>query len=576
MESPTIDSPRPPLARRRTFDKSESPANVSIGRPTRRRTFEKVSPSIGSSRSSSSKRRTFEKDPVDDSTPGSSLVLGKAFEKKQSGSKSNVNDGQAKNLTVEKEDAVSTVFGMEIPDSPEASPLTTEFSILQDETSGLSDEELKARIMASIAVTPSSALALAGASSKKGDSEEENEGKSVSKDWKKIHSTNEKGMESLVDFYQRKRKRAEEAAKSTQKSAAKIVGVAAAMKGQTTGKSVRALAFPKDRPTAAQSKAVAVSRARTATAAKSAIPSLSKLLERKAPQNPGKTTVSENPGSAIKRARVEMLAAQSLKRARTAIASPAANASMRSAPKVPNEPSSKRIKTTTAKDVPATSRPVKSATNKSQLFVPTVFSTKNMSWNFGAGSKANIMTSVTKAQVSASLLPSLPKLGGDRRVSPRVNKTANMAAPGNSTVKSSSTVSTPNAAIKKTTTPLSRLAPSRNTTPGKRSVSGTPASTSRLRKTPQSRQKSPWIPAGIATPNFNFAGTSAEDTENLFKFTAPASQQDTQQQQSGIKKFDLKESLKHKLKYKSHRGPLRAYEEGKAKASAMNKKQFHR
>jgi len=594
MESPTIDSPRPPLARRRTFEK-ESPVHLpSAPLATRRRTFDKQSPSAASR---SSEKFHVVKNPDDASTSGPQFVRENTFDKE-----SNDDVRESKDISFKKvQDAgvkktdVNSVFGMEMPDSPNGTPM--DFSILRDETSGLSAEELKARIMASIAVTPSTALTMAGSSSRKIGNEE---GKSVSKDWKAIHSTNEKGMESVVDFYQRKRKRAEEAAKSVQKSAAKIAGVAAASKEQTTGKSVRALAFPKNRPNGAPSRgANADSRAKSST---TGIPTLSKI--------PGiKTAVAKNSAPPAKRVRGETssktLAAQSLKRARAAISSPAIKRTQAG-----NEPNSKRIKTTTTmKDKLSAASQAASGASKGHLFVPTVLSTKNMSLNFGAaafksrapavppvvknagnaagaaslaaGSRAKATTSVTKVKVPAStILPSLPKVGGDRRISPRVNRSVAVSVPGNSAVTSSSSA-TPNVASKKDTTPFSRLAPSRNTTPGKVSASGTPASASRQRKTPLSQQKSPWIPAGIATPKFNFARTSAaENTENLFKFTAvgaaAGNQQQTSLQQRPVKKFDLKESLKQKLKYKPHRGPLKGFEEEKPKASAMNKKQFRR
>lgn len=197
----------------------------------------------------------------------------------------------------------------------------------------------------------------------------------------------------------------------------------------------------------------------------------------------------------------------------------------------------------------------------------------------------------SSAKISTTLLPSMHKLGGDRRVSPRVNKSVAMTTPTpSSTASKFSSLSTPMSGIKKTT-PISRLAPSRITTPGKSSActtpasasrtrktpGTTPASASRVRKTPQSQQKAPWIPAGVAAaPKFNFG--APESGESVFKFTAVGSVATTrqQQQQSAKKKFDLKESLKQKLKYKPHRGPLRAFDDGKAKASALNKKQNRR
>jgi len=614
MDSPSTDA-RPPLARQRTFE-MESPTIDSPGSSLARRTFENESPALETLGHSPSKLRL----PSVGSKANNDSMRRRTFEKQPSRAISNDNrtfqklEKEAKFVkesedTENGEDVVATVFGMEMPDFHESSP-PTEFSILQDETSGLTEEELKARIMASIAVAPSAALAKDGVSSERRENEDGNMSKSCSKDWKKIHSTNDRGMESLVDFYQRKKKRAEEAQKSTQKSAAKVAAVAASKKGFTTGKSVRALAFAKDRPITAVTNA----------SSKSAIPSLIKLPVKRAPQNVGKVPSTADPSPAAKRTRTEsastnMLtqslkrrgtamaspsyatseAAKSLKRARTNIASPVAF--KRAAPPVPNEPTSKRVKTSETRG-PAP-REGKGSSTKPHLFVPSVFSTKNMSLNFGAvdmkqkypavhpvmkgaaganmvnASKTKTTTSVAKAKVPASVLPSLPKVGGDRRVSPRINKSVSMTIPGGSAVKSSSTTSIDTTASRKVTTPLSRLAPSRNTTPGKISAAGTPASASRVRKTPQSEQKSPWVPAGIALPKFNFAGTT-DIGENVFKFSAATSTAGQLEHQLAKKKFDLKESLKQKLKYKPHRGPLQAFDEGKAKASALNKKQFRR
>ena len=164
MESPTIDSPRPPLARRRTFEK-ESPVHLpSAPLATRRRTFDKQSPSAASR---SSEKFHVVKNPDDASTSGPQFVRENTFDKE-----SNDDVRESKDISFKKvQDAgvkktdVNSVFGMEMPDSPNGTPM--DFSILRDETSGLSAEELKARIMASIAVTPSTALTMAGSSSRK-------------------------------------------------------------------------------------------------------------------------------------------------------------------------------------------------------------------------------------------------------------------------------------------------------------------------------------------------------------------------------------------------------------------------
>ena len=264
MESPSTAGVRPPLARERTFE-MESPSKEGIRPPlARERTFEMESPSEGI-RPPLARERTFEKDsPPSLDSPRRPSTRRRTFEMEE-GAKDD-QDIMTSEMTSSHEEN-TTDAQVNVDPMPTTLSPVSEFSILQDETSGLSAEELKARIMASIAVSPSALAADATAGSSAGAASRHGidnaNAKSCSKDWKKIHSTNDNRMESLVDFYQRKRKRADDAQKSAQKSAklsaAKRAAVAASMKDRAApAKSARTLAFSK--PTAGRSEKGAVAQ----------------------------------------------------------------------------------------------------------------------------------------------------------------------------------------------------------------------------------------------------------------------------------------------------------------------------
>ena len=264
MESPSKEGIRPPLARERTFE-MESPSTEGVRPPlARERTFEMESPSEGI-RPPLARERTFEKDsrPSLDS-PRRPSTRRRTFEMEE-GAKDD-QDIMTSEMTFSHEEN-TTDAQVNVDPMPTTLSPVSEFSILQDETSGLSAEELKARIMASIAVSPSALAADATAGSSAGAASRHGidnaNAKSCSKDWKKIHSTNDNRMESLVDFYQRKRKRADDAQKSAQKSAklsaAQRAAVAASLKDRAApAKSARTLAFSK--PTAGRSEKGAVAQ----------------------------------------------------------------------------------------------------------------------------------------------------------------------------------------------------------------------------------------------------------------------------------------------------------------------------
>lgn len=615
MESPTNEVIRPPLARERTFE-MESPSKEGIRPPlARERTFEMESPSQEGIRPPLARERTFEKDSLSLDPPGPSLTRRRTFEL------------EAGNNEVPQALAVKAYFKSDIDaaSSPSASSPVTEFSILRDETSGLSSEELKARIMASIAVSPSTLAAEATAAAASVDSSSrdgagQQNGKSCSKDWTKIHSTNR--TESLVDFYQRKRKRADEAQKSAQKSAklsaAKRAAVAASMKNLAgAAKSARTLAFSK--PTSVRPENGVASKPAAATFSSSSTVFMSNGHRRRAPpmkaaaqkapvsQAPVTKRVREAASSArdmpsSKRARVvapvvpkaagsaskKVISAPKSNPAPKTNPTPKSNQTASSSSSKIKPPTPSRVKMVTPKGHASATDPTTSnAVKTSFVFKPTIFSTKDMNLNFGAADsmlraacpvmKSGVGGGIAKTSAApkhnsvaagkgASLLPSLPKLDAQRRVSPRIAKPS-VSVTSVTLLPSSSAKSTPNTSIVKSSTPLSRLAPSRTTTPGKRSAAGTPSTSNSTKITPR---RSPWIPAGIAAPHINFV-TNNGDTENVFKFTAEST---APQQQPAKKKFDLKESLKQKLKYKPHRGPLRAFEGEKGTIRDMKKKPF--
>jgi len=624
MESPSNEGIRPPLARERTFE-MESPSKEGIRPPlARERTFEMESPSQEGIRPPLARERTFEKDSPSLDPPGHPLTRRRTFELE-------AGNNEVPQALAVKENTADFKSDIDAASSPSASSPVTEFSILRDETSGLSSEELKARIMASIAVSPSTLAAEATAAAASVDSSSrdgagQQNGKSCSKDWTKIHSTNR--TESLVDFYQRKRKRADEAQKSAQKSAklsaAKRATVAASMKNRAgAAKSARTLAFSK--PTSVRPENGVASKPAAATSSSSSTAFMSNGHRRRAPPMKAaaqKALVSQAP--ATKRAREAASSARGMpssKRARVVapvvpkaagsaskkvISAPKSNPAPKTNPTPKSYPAPKskqtassssskikpptpsRVKMVTPKGhVSATDPATSNAVKTSFVFKPTIFSTKDMNLNFGAADsmlraacpvmKSGVGGGIAKtagapkhnsvaAGKGASLLPSLPKLDAQRRVSPRIAKPS-VSVTSVTLLPSSSAKSTPNTSIVKSSTPLSRLAPSRTTTPGKRSAAGTPSTSNSTKMTPR---RSPWIPAGIAAPHINFV-TNNGDTENVFKFTAEST---APQQQPAKKKFDLKESLKQKLKYKPHRGPLRAFEGDKGTIRDMKKKPF--
>lgn len=585
----------PGLERQKTFE-LDSPSTENRPPLARERTFEMESPSDGV-RPPLARQRTF--DALEDSVKAEEIAIA------PSSPKTNVPTAIATpaiaDLVAEDDE-----FVFNVSNRVDLSGLNLSV--------GPSDEEIRAQILASIAVTPS-ALAAAKAASK--TKIIDSSSKSLTKDWHKIHSKGVKQMESLVDFYERKQRRLEELQKSNGKGVLTSAAKAAGAQGPkaNTPKMKRALSF----------------KAGVAASTHSV----------KADSNPSASTSNDlivHKGSTS----MEPRRVQPNKRARTTSTAVTTKVSAPAAKRA-KFGGAKASSTDGTKSAPPLSQPVAGLADQikiPKLFKPTVFSTKNANFNFGAAlaftkkaetsqppdavskalSSSGAPDTPTRPQMKGSatqqrkqqkpvrpgskafaakgkptnnkpMLPSMPRMADPpRRLSPRLNKADNIPSNNNTSNKANivannpqdvNTASSSNRPATPKSTPM-RLAPSRVTTPGSRriltSAGRQPASVSRsgsAQSTPN--RKSPWIPSGVTgapgcglklTPSFNFAANNAaNNAENVFRFDAKP----TSASSHPVKKFDLKESLKHKLKYRPHRGALKPFNDPNANLSKASR-----